>query len=232
MCIRDRLNCVIIEDQIPAQRILKGYIGEIPNLELAGIFISPLEALAALENDGVNVLFLDVHLPKVSGIDFLKSLRTPPSVILTTAFTEYALDGFELDVVDYLLKPFSFERFLKAISKIQRISKNTNPIVHKEFIFVRTKGVIQKIKIADIGFIEAKGDFVLICTDSNRHIANSSLTDILKRLGKDFVRSHKSFIVNINAIDKIEGNRIYIGSQEILIGRTFKENLLGKLKMI
>ena len=228
----EALKCVIIEDQIPAQRILKGYLEEIPNLELVGTFISPIKALPVLESENVNVLFLDIHLPKISGIDFLKSIQNPPSVILTTAFTEYALDGFELDVVDYLLKPFSFERFLKAISKIQRISKNTNPIVHQQYIFVRTKGVIQKIKIADIGFIEAKGDFVLINTDAQRFTANSSLVDILKRLGNNFIRSHKSFIVNLNSIDKINGNRIYIGNQEISIGRTFKENLMSKLKMI
>lgn len=226
------LKCIIIEDQLPAQRILKGYLEEIPNLELVGTFLSPVEALPTLENENVNVLFLDVHLPKISGIDFLKSFRNPPSVILTTAFTEYALEGFELDVVDYLLKPFSFERFLKAISKIQRISKNNNPIVRQQFIFVRTKGVIQKIKIGDIGFIEAKGDFVLINTGTQRFIANSSLSDILLRLGSHFVRSHKSFIVNINAIDRIDGNRIFIGNQKISIGRTYKENLMGKLKMI
>jgi len=226
------LKCIIIEDQLPAQRILKGYLEEIPNLEMVGTFISPVEALSTLESNNVNVLFLDVHLPKISGIDFLKSLRNPPSVILTTAFTEYALDGFDLDVVDYLLKPFSFERFLKAISKIQRISKTTNPIIHQQYIFVRTKGVIQKIKIADIGFIEAKGDFVLINTTSKRYTANSSLNDMLQRLGNEFVRSHKSFVVNINAIDKINGNRINIGEQVISIGRTFKENLLSKLKMI
>ena len=223
---------MIIEDQLPAQRILKGYLNELPNLELVGTFISPIEAIPYLEKENVDVLFLDVHLPKISGIDFLKSLRNPPHVILTTAFTEYALDGFELDVVDYLLKPFSFERFLKAISKIQNIAKNNAPIVHQQYIFVKSKSVIQKIKLSEICFIEAKGDFVLICTKTNRYIANSSLSDILQRLGESFVRSHKSFIVNINAIDNINGNMINIGEQVVSIGRTYRENLMSKLKMI
>jgi len=223
---------MIIEDQIPAQRILKGYLDELVNLELVGTFISPMEAIPHLEKENVDVLFLDVHLPKISGIDFLKSLRNPPAVILTTAFTEYAIEGFELDVVDYLLKPFSFERFLKAISKIQSIAKNSDPIIHQQYIFVKNKSVIQKIRIGDIRFIEAKGDFVLINTQENRYIANSSLGDILVKLGNDFVRSHKSFVVNINAIDKINGNMIKIGEQTISIGRTFKENLMNKLKMI
>ena len=126
-------KCLIIEDQLPAQRILKSYIAEIPNLELVDAYISPLKAMESLKGKVIDILFLDVHLPKISGIDFLKSLPQPPSVILTTAFPEYALEGFELDVIDYLLKPFSFERFLKAISKIQRIAKHSNPIFHQKF---------------------------------------------------------------------------------------------------
>lgn len=228
----ETLNCIIIEDNLSAQRILKGYLDEIPNINLIGTYFSPIEALPVLEKEDVNVLFLDIHLPKISGIDFLKSLQNPPSVILTTAFTEYAVDGFELDVVDYLLKPFSFERFLKSISKIKRVFKNANPIIHQQHIFVRSKGVIQKIEIAKIGFIEAKGDFVLIHTSTQRFIANSTLNDILHRLGNNFVRSHKSYVVNINAIDKIDGNRINIGTQKISIGRTYREELLSRLKMI
>ena len=226
------LKCIIIEDQIPAQRILKGYLEEIPNLELIGTFISAVEALSTLEVENVNILFLDVHLPKISGIDFLKSLRNPPSVILTTAFTEYALEGFELDVIDYLLKPFSFERFLKAISKIHRIAKNSNPIFHQKYLFLRAKGVIQKVKIEDILFIEAKGSFVLIHTTTNRFIANTSLQEVLTRLGNNFIRCHKSFIVNLAAINKIVGNTIKIDSHSILIGRTYRDKLLVKLKMI
>ncbi|MGB1242966.1 MAG: LytR/AlgR family response regulator transcription factor [Chitinophagales bacterium] len=226
------LKCVIIEDQLSAQRILMSYISEMSNLELIGCFISPLEAIPTLGLGQIDVLFLDVHLPKISGIDFLKSLKNPPNVILTTAFTEYALKGFELDVVDYLLKPFSFERFLKSIFKIQRLSRTKAPIVHLQYLFVRTKNVIQKVKIADIHFIEAKGDFVLIWTASKRYIANSSLHDILKRLGANFARSHKSFIVNIHAIDKINGNCIQIGEHTVSIGRKYREGLMLKLKMV
>lgn len=225
-------KCLIIEDQVHAQRILQRYIKEVPYLQLVGTFIAPLEALPYLKQHKVEVLFLDIHLPKISGIDFLKLLPDPPSVILTTAFTEYALEGFELDVVDYLLKPFSFERFLKSIFKIQRISKDKPPIVHQRYLFVRSKHVIQKIKIQDVCFIEAKGDFVVLHTSSNSYIANTSLSDILQRLGEHFIRCHKSFIVHIHWIDKINGNRIKMGEREIPIGRTYRERLLEKLEMI
>jgi len=204
----------------------------VPNLHLMDSFLSPIEALPILEAGEIDVLFLDIHLPKISGIQLLKLLKQPPAIILTTAFSEYAVEGFELDVVDYLLKPFSFERFLKSISKIQRISKSNDPIIHRKHLFVRTKQMIQKIDIADIQFIEAKGDFVLLCTSNHRHIANISLQDILSKIGKNFARCHKSFIVNITAIEKINGNQIKIGDQTIAIGRTYKEDLLKRLEMI
>lgn len=223
---------MIIEDQLSAQRILQGYIAEVPNLDLIGTYIAPLEAMHLIETTSIDVLFLDVHLPKISGIDFLKSLPNPPAVILTTAFTQYALDGFELDVIDYLLKPFSFERFLKAISKIHRIAKNNNPIFHQKYLFLRAQGVIQKVKIDNILYIEAKGSFILIHTKSNRFIGNTSLQEVLNRLDDSFIRCHKSFVVNITAIQKIMGNTIRIEEQSITIGRTYREQLMAKLKMI
>ena len=228
----DILKCVVIEDQLPAQRILEGYIEEVPNLELAAAFISPLEALPFLEEHSIDVLFLDIHLPKISGIDFLKLLHQPPLIILTTAFTEYAVEGFELDVVDYLLKPFSFERFLKSISKIQRISKNNKPIIHRQYLFVRAKHIIEKIEISQILYIEANGDFVLLYTPEGRHIANISLQEILGRIGSQFVRCHKSYIVNISSIERINGNRIFANQKEVPIGRTYKDELMKRIEMI
>lgn len=226
------LKCLIIEDQIAAQRILIDYLKEVPNLQLEGVYISPLEAIAQLESTTIDILFLDVHLPKISGIDFLKNLLNPPAVILTTAFTEYALEGFDLDVVDYLLKPFSFERFLKAISKIHRIAKNNDLIFHQKYLFLRAKGIIQKVSINDILYAEAKGGFILIHTADGRFIANTSLQEILSRLGSNFIRCHKSFVVNIAAITKIVGNTIKTDKYSIAIGRTYREQLLSKLKMI
>ena len=230
--VMDILKCIIIEDQLPAQEILQRYIEEVPNLELVGTYVSPLKALSRLKGDEIDVLFLDVHLPKISGIELLSVLPNPPAVILTTAFEEYAVKGFEMDVIDYLLKPFSFERFLKSIHKIQRIAKSEKPIIHRQALFAKSKHVIQRIDIEDIKYIEAKGDFILLCTSSQRHMANISLSDILPKIGAHFIRCHKSFIINIQAIERINGNRILINNKEIPIGRTFREGLLQALEMI
>jgi len=226
------LRCLIIEDQIPAQETLKDYIEQVPTLSLLNIYVSPLEALKDLESGNVDILFLDIHLPKLSGIELLKSLQHVPPTILTTAFSEYAIDGFNLDVVDYLLKPFSFERFLKAISKIQQKDLVRNSSKKHDHLFVRNKGQINKIAISEIEYIEAKGDFIVICTSSGREIANVSLQSILSLLEKNFVRCHKSYVINLDSIEKIIGNQVVLKTQKIPIGRTYKNQLMEKIKMI
>ena len=225
-------NCIIIEDQIPAQETLKGYIDQVPTLNLLNTYISPLQALQELNNNSIDILFLDIHLPKLSGLELLKSLQQPPQTILTTAFSEYAIEGFELDVIDYLLKPFSFERFLKSVSKIQsKEHRRTVPVI-QNFLFVKTKGQIKKIAIAEIEHIEAKGDFTIICKSDGREVANISMQKILTSLDEKFIRCHKSYIVNINKVEKIVGNHIVINNKKIPIGRTYKEKLLLRIKMI
>jgi len=225
------LNCIIIEDQIPAQKTLESYIEQVPHLSLLNTYISPLEALAEIESGVIDILFLDIHMPKLSGLELLKSLKNPPPTILTTAFSEYALDGYELDVVDYLLKPFSFERFLKSISKIKKQEINKTGL-NQQHLFIRNKGQIKKIAISNIEYIEAKGDFTLVCTDSNREVANISLQKILDSLSDNFIRCHKSYIINISCIEKIIGNHIVINNKEIPIGRTFKDRLMERIKLI
>ncbi len=228
----EKLNCLIVEDQIPAQKTLQGYIEQVPSLQLLNIYISPLEALQDLENRKVDILFLDIHLPKLSGIELLKSLHQPPPTILTTAFSKYAIESYELDVVDYLLKPFSFERFLKAISKIPKKDELTPSNKSQQTLFVRNKGALKKIMIPEIEYIEAKGDFILICTQKKREIANISMQKILSYLDESFVRCHKSFIINTSKIDKIIGNHIVLADHKIPIGRTYKEELLERIKLI
>ena len=217
----DMLTCVVIEDQIPAQEILKNFIDQTPQLQLLDSFISPLEAMKILDNLDVDILFLDIDLPKLTGIEFLRSMRFPPKTIITTAFSEYALEGYELDVVDYLLKPFSFERFLKSISKIQKEKTNCNSNFNKESIFVKDKGQIKKIDLRKILCIESKGDFCIIITDSDREIANISLRKMINALGPNFIRCHKSHIINNALIEKIVGIQIVINDRKIPIGRTF-----------
>jgi len=227
-----KLNCLIIEDQIPAQDILIRYIEQVPNLTVLGVYISPLEAISVIENGAVDILFLDVHLPKLSGIELLKSLNYQPNTILTTGFSDYAVEGFELDVVDYLLKPFSFERFLKAVSKVPQKDDYLSGDQASDLLFVRNKGQIKKIEISTILYIEAKGDFLFIHHQDGRDIANISLQKLLLTLGSNFAKCHKSYVVNLGSIDKIYGNQIIVGTKNIPIGRTCKSDLMNKLKMI
>jgi len=228
----EQLNCVIIEDQIPAQETLKGYVAQVPTLHLMNAYVSPLEALPDFADNRVDLLFLDIHLPKLSGIDLLKSLQHPPQTILTTAFSEYAVEGYELDIVDYLLKPFSFERFLKSVAKVRKNDFPEASVSQQEFLFVRNKGQLKKIAIPDIEYVVAKGDFTIICTSDSREVANISLQDILLSLGDRFVRCHKSYVVNIDRIERIVGNDIFIGDTRIGIGRTFRAGVLGRIWMV
>lgn len=227
----EQINCIIIEDQIPAQETLRSYVEQVPHLLLLNTYISPLEALSEIESGKIDLMFLDIHMPKLSGLELLKSLKNPPQTILTTAFSEYALDGFELAVVDYLLKPFSFERFLKSISKVQKEEAN-NKVELNPYLFIRNKGQIKKIAISNIEYIEAKGDFTVLCTSAHREVANSSLQKILGSLGENFVRCHKSYIINIDCIEKIIGNHIVVNNKKIPIGRTYKDQLMERIKLI
>jgi len=226
------LNCLVIEDQIPAQKTLESYIEQVPYLNLLNTHISPLQALGEIESSVIDILFLDIHMPKLSGLELLKSLKNPPPTILTTAFSEYALDGFELDVVDYLLKPFSFERFLKSISKVKKQEINNPSDLSQPCLFIRNKGEIKKITISDIEYIEAKGDFTIICTNKSREVANISLQKLITTLSENFIRCHKSYIINLNCIEKIIGNHIVIKNNSIPIGRTYKNRLMEKIKLI
>ncbi|MFD1064189.1 LytR/AlgR family response regulator transcription factor [Winogradskyella litorisediminis] len=230
------MNCIIIEDQLPAQRILKKYIEDAKSLSLVGTFSDAIEALETIKAQQVNVIFLDIHLPKLSGIDFLKSLSNPPKVILTTAFPDYALESYELNVVDYLLKPFSFPRFIQAITKAsQMLESNTNndsinePNQKKE-IFIKSGYELVRLKIDDIIYIKSDADYVEIYTENKKLLSSDSLTEWIKRLDTNqFARVHKSYIINTNKIEKIIGNRVYLQyDKKIPIGRAYKSDFTNK----
>jgi len=229
------ISCIIIEDQPPAQRILKKYITDIGNLELKNTFGDALSALEYLKHQPIELIFLDIHLPKISGIDFLKILSQKPKVILTTAFPNYALESYELDVVDYLLKPFSFERFVKAVSKVNYIRERQPtiptgaPYAAMDFIFIKTGSDFQKIEIAAIQFIKSNGDYTQIFMPKDRYLVSQPLKYWLDKLNpKSFCRIHKSYLINVSHISKVSGNQIYIGEQILPIGRTYKEEFVGK----
>ena len=227
-------RCIIVEDQSPAQRILTNYIKDVPQLELVATFGDALTALDFLKSNTIDLIFLDIHLPKISGMAFLKLLSPRPKIIFTTAFTEYALDGYELDVVDYLLKPFSFERFFKAVSKIihsetskkldTASSEQTLQEAPNDFIFIKTGNDFLKLEIASIQFIKSLGDYTQVFTNSGKHLVSYPLKYWSEKLPtKYFCQIHKSSVVNIRHIEKVSGNQIFIQRETLTIGRTYKE---------
>lgn len=232
------IRCIIIEDQPPAQRVLKKYIGDMQNLDLRATFADALQAIDFLKAETIELIFLDIHLPKISGIDFLKSVQNKPNVILTTAFSEYALESYEYNVVDYLLKPFSFERFVQAVSKVP--ASKTAPILQEsaapmvsspEFIFIKSGHQHIKVAVADIEYIQSDADYTEILAGSKKHLSQEPLRFWEEYLdSKNFMRIHRSYIVNTSKIEKIVGNQVHLGKQATLpIGRAYKEAFMQRI---
>lgn len=222
--------CIIIEDQPPAQRVLKRYISEIGSLNLVGTFSDAIQALEFLKTNTVELIFLDIHLPKISGIEFLKSISHPPHIILTTAFSEYALEGYELNVVDYLLKPFSFQRFVKAIAKVKSINQeNTGPSTRSE-IFIKSGYEHIKITIEDIIYIKSDADYTELFLDDKKILSAEPLRYWLEYLNPEqFVRIHKSYIVNTRKIERVASNQVQlINDISIPIGRAYKDPFVNR----
>ncbi len=225
------MRCIIIEDQPPAQRVLKKYITDLGNIELLGTFPDALQAMEFLRNGTTDLIFLDIHLPKISGIDFLKTLAQKPNVILTTAFSDYALESYDYHVVDYLLKPFSFERFVQAVSKVrlpeseQILVSQTNEI---DVIFIKSGYEHIKIKVADIRYIQSDADYTEVFIHEKKYLSQEPLRFWEETLdsGK-FIRTHRSYILNISKIEKIIGNQVLLDEHtRIPIGRAYKENFM------
>ena len=228
-----RLNCLIVEDEPLAQNVLKNYIPAHPALQLVGICNDAMEAQVVLHEQEIDLIFLDINLPMLSGINFLKTLSTKPMVIFTTAYPEFAVEGFELDAVDYLLKPFSLERFLKAVNKALQSKRSGQAMEEKgdEFISLRADKKVFRVFIPDILHLEAMGDYVRVTTANNSYLVNDSLRDLLSELPpQQFIRVHKSYAVARNKISFLEGNYIRVGDRDIPIGATYREEVFALLK--
>lgn len=220
------MKCIIIDDEPLAREILNEYVAELPSLELVGSYSSAIQAMEILKNQVVDLIFLDVNMPRLSGIDFLKALDRRPAVILTTAYPDYALQGYELDVVDYLLKPFSFERFLKAVHKAD-VRGDSPGELHGGRLLVRADKRTWLVDHEDIMYVESMGDYVKIYTKNRKHVVNESMKSIEDSLpGSQFIRVHKSWLVSRSAIDFIEGNYLMCSDQPIPIGKTYKDQLM------
>lgn len=229
------MNCIIIEDQAPAQRILQKYIADQGTLVLVGTFNNAIQALEFVQANTVDLIFLDVHLPKISGMDFLKILPNRPSVILTTAFQDYAVESYEFGVVDYLVKPFSFDRFLKAVAKVSREkSSSTNSSREKEvdtFFFVKSGYEHVKVNSLDVLYINSDMDYTEVHLPDRKLLTSEKLTYWEQKLsGQGFVRIHRSYLINQNKIDKVVGNEVFLNGGACLpIGRAYKDEFLTKI---
>jgi DNA-binding LytR/AlgR family response regulator len=228
-------RCLVVEDEPLAQNVLKKYIDEHPMLELGAVCADALEAQRWLTKQQAAIVFLDINLPRLSGISFLKSLSRPPLVIFTTAYPEFAAEGFELDAVDYLVKPFSVERFLKAVhkalEKLERRDPGTVPPAASS-IFIKSDKKVYKINLDDILYLESLDDYVKVVTGSNHYLVHDTLKSLLEELpATGFMRVHKSYIIAHNKIVFIEGNYLRIGEKDIPIGASYREEVFAKLKL-
>lgn len=229
------IKYLIIDDEHIAHGIIKRYCDLVPNMQLMKNCYDALEAIEYLNTNTVDLIFLDLNMPKLKGFDFLKTLSAPPKVIVTTAYQEFALEGYELNIIDYLLKPFSFERFLKAVNKATANTtsptpKATTTVIEKETnvatIFLRSNKKYTQVAVHSILFLESAGNYVKVVTTENTITVRDKITDVLANLSKsEFIQVHKSFAVAKSHIDTIEGNRIVIQGTIIPIGQTYKSNI-------
>ena len=227
------IKYLIIDDEHIAHDIIKGYCDILPNMQLMKHCYDAIEALAYLNKNKVDLIFLDLNMPKLKGFEFLKTLPSPPEVIVTTAYSEFALESYELNVVDYLLKPFSFERFLKAVNKIESSTSIITPSSSSEGndatpkrIFVRQNKNYIQIGLDTILYIEAAGNYTKIITATETTTIREKISDMLVLVSSDdFIQVHKSFVIAKKHIKSIEGNRIHIGNNTIPIGKLYKANV-------
>ncbi len=225
-----KINCLIIDDEPSSQAVLKAFIDDVAFLNVIALCNNALEAHSVLSTKHtIDLLFLDINMPKLSGLNFYKSLHNPPDVIFTTAYSQYALDGFEVNATDYLLKPFSFERFLKAVNKV--VEKRNLKQVESEdkFIIIKANKVLHKIIPDSILYVEAYGDYVKVHQENTVITTNSTFTNILNMLPSQFVRCHKSFAINLKKMNSLAGNVIAIGNKKVPIGQKYKSDLLESL---
>lgn len=225
-----KLRCIIADDEPVARKILREFIEQVPYLELAGEFRNALKTEAFLQENDADLLFLDINMPKMSGLQFLKKNAVRPLVVLTTAYPEYALEGYELDIIDYLLKPIAFNRFMKAVKKASEfisLREKKDQDSPSTFLFVKSEKRIEKIELADILYIESTGNYVNICTGNKKIIAYLTLKGIESRLPPDeFIKVHQSFIIPVSKIEFIEGNQIKIKDTVVPIGRNYKDIIM------
>ncbi|WP_329804481.1 LytR/AlgR family response regulator transcription factor [Flavobacterium facile] len=226
-----KYSCIIIEDEPLALEKTKGFVEKTPFLNLLATFDDALEGLAFLKSNKVDLLFLDINLDELSGIELLENSKLNCQVIITTAYSEYALKGYELNVTDYLLKPFTFERFLQAVDKIQDSKSINHKELNSKFIFIKTESRLEKVNIDEILFIEGMRDYRRIHTINKRIMTLQNFSELEQLLPANLIcRVHKSYMVSISKIDEIERSRIKISKEIIPISETYRDHFFSQIK--
>lgn len=226
------IQCIVVDDEPLAVQVIEGFIAKMPELQLQRSFSNPLEALAYLKQEpAVRLVFLDIQMPELTGVEFMQLLQNQVDVVIISAYDEYALEGFQYEATDYLLKPVSFERFVKAVQKVINKQKDIS-LVQNEFIFIRTDKRIVRVNLSEILFIEALRNYVAIQTTTQKILTLQNLRGIEEILPpQKFIRVHKSFITAIDKIDSVERQRIFIGTHTVPIGDTYVKQFFEAIKM-
>jgi DNA-binding LytR/AlgR family response regulator len=223
-----KIKCIIIDDEPLAIKVIESHLKEFQNFEIVGTFNNPISALPLIDEENIDAIFLDINMSKMNGLEFLKSVELKTNIVITTAYREYAVESFDLNVLDYLVKPIPFNRFLKSINKItqkvgqQKEGKSETADSNDSYIFLKVDKKLVKINYQDILYIESLKDYIKVFTSIGSYLVHKSLTSLTEELPQDkFLRIHRSYTVAINKIDSIEGNSIEIGTKRIPIGRKY-----------
>ena len=224
------INCIIVDDEMSSQTVLKHFIADTAILDLKQTCSNTIEAFKYLQLNGdIDLIFLDINMPQQSGLEFYKKLQHPPKVIFTTAYPQYAVEGFEVNAIDYLLKPIAYDRFLIAIKKV--IDTNTTSEDNDDFVILKENKTLHKVLFDDIQFVEAYGDYVKVHLKDKTVITHSTFSKFIAQLPHYFIRTHKSFSVNLNKMHQVSGNQIFIDTHIVPIGQTYKATVLKALNL-
>lgn len=227
------MKCLVVDDDALSREVIKDLVETTEGLELSGTCSDAMEAYNVLKNDQIDLVFLDVEMPKMSGLELIQSLEVLPQIVLITGHPEYALESYEYNVTDFLVKPVSVPRFLKAVEKARRVLLGGGDNARTGSIFIKTDSRLVQLSVENILYVEALGNYVIVYTDKGRHTVLSTMKDIEKKLSTaDFIRVHRSYIVRVDKIDSIEDNFIQIRDKQISIGKVYKDQLLKRLNLL
>jgi DNA-binding LytR/AlgR family response regulator len=226
------MNCILIEDDSFQRHLISQYIDQTEGLHLVAEFETATKSIPYLAQHPVDLIFLDIELPEMNGVEFLEQFKPTAKIIFISSASKYAVDGFNLEVSDYLLKPISFARFSRSVSKIldyHRENDSNTEVSPSDFLFVKDKGIYHKILFRDIQYIQSSSEYVMIHTKEKRILLYSSMDGILKKLPTNFMRVHRSFIVNLACIDRVNGNTLEVNNQSISISKTYQFDVMNQL---